>query len=156
MDAKKQLAFLACLVCRMIQQWRQGPFNIIEERIRPTLQKIGEEVLLETLIEEVKMSMEASANFDNNEFINWKISLDADSGIVIAKDKYPTIRVSFDMAWQQRNFGNRYASPSGHGLLVGDKTRKPLAFILKSKYCNYCKTWTKGQEANNNNNNEEV
>jgi hypothetical protein len=79
---------------------------------------------------------------------NWKRSLDANSGIVIAKDKYPTIRVSFDMVWRQRNSGNRYASPSGHGLLVGDRTRKPLAFILKSKFCNYCKTWTK-QEGNN-------
>jgi hypothetical protein len=47
------------------------------------------------------------------------------------------------MAWQQRSSGNRYASPSGHALFVGGHTRKPIAFIIKSKICSYCKSWKK-------------
>jgi hypothetical protein len=104
--------------------------------------------MCETLIEEVKLTMESSSLYDVNEFNNWKSSLDESSGVVIPKHKYPKISASFDMAWQQRNSGNRYNSPSGHGLLVGARTRKPIALVLKSKYCNYCKTW-KRKEANN-------
>jgi hypothetical protein len=34
-------------------------------------------------------------------------------------------------------------SPSGHGVLVGQQTRKPIAFVVKSKRCNICNTWKK-------------
>jgi hypothetical protein len=116
-------------------------FNIIEDRIGPSLQTIVEEVLLESLTEEVRLSMEALDDFDVNEFNNWTDALDGT--LVLAKNKYPAVMASFDMAWQQRNSGNRYNSPLGHGLLVGARTTKPIAFILKSKYCNLCSTWNR-------------
>jgi rubredoxin len=118
-------------------------FTIIEDRISPVLQKLGDDVLLESLMEEVKLEMEASNSFNVCDFDNWKRSLNGNNEVVIPKDRYPKVTVSFDMAWQQRNSGHRYNSPSGHGLLVGGRTRKPIAFNLKSKFCNYCKAWEK-------------
>jgi hypothetical protein len=47
------------------------------------------------------------------------------------------------MAWQQRNSGHKYASPSGHALLVAAKSRKPIALVIKSKLCNYCSSFVK-------------
>jgi hypothetical protein len=52
--------------------------------------------------------------------------------------------ISFDMlGWQQRSSGHRYNSPSGHALLVGGKTRKPVALCIKRKLCNFCCSWEK-------------
>jgi hypothetical protein len=50
------------------------------------------------------------------------------------------------MAWQQRNSGHRYNSASGHGLLVGGLTRKPILMNVKSKLCSVCFTWKKRHE----------
>jgi hypothetical protein len=109
-------------------------FNIIEDRLAPTLQKLGEDILFESLTEEVRLSI--TDEFDAEALAKWE-----QGAVDIPKEKYPRISVSFDMAWQQRSSGNRYNSPSGHSLLVGGKTKKPIAFVLKSKYCNICKTW---------------
>jgi hypothetical protein len=62
-----------------------------------------------------------------------------DKSIDLHKSKYPKVKVSsYNMAWQQRNSGNRYASPSGHALLIGGATRRPLCMVVKSKLCNFC------------------
>jgi hypothetical protein len=72
--------------------------------------------MLENLIEEVKATLEGS-----NDFNIWKQSLHG--SIILDKDKYPKLKVSFDMVWQQRRCsGNRYASLSGHALFVGGVT----------------------------------
>jgi hypothetical protein len=70
----------------------------------------------------------------------WKQSL-TDASLVLDKDKYPKIQVSYDMAWQQRNSGNQYNSASGHALLVGATTRKPVMLTVKSKICGVCAAW---------------
>jgi hypothetical protein len=51
--------------------------------------------------------------------------------------------VSYDMGWQQRSSGRRYASPSGHAFFVGGLSRKPIQLEVKSKICNFCSTWKK-------------
>jgi hypothetical protein len=116
-------------------------FGIVEERLSPILQQVGDDVLMENLVEEVRMSVSLDA------FNLWKDAIDTEEGNdLLSRSEYPVIDASYDMAWQQRNSGNRYNSPSGHGLLVGGRTRKPIALCLKSKYCNYCKTWKKKPE----------
>ena len=50
---------------------------------------------------------------------------------------------SFDMGWQQRGNGHRFNSLSGHALLIGGRSRKPIAFTVKSKLCIYCVAWKK-------------
>ena len=113
-------------------------FPMIEERISPAIKQVSDSILMDNLVEEVRITMEKS-NFDENDFQQWQQSLNG--SIVLSKSKYPQLRVSYDMAWQQRSSGNRYASPSGHALFIGGYTRKPLSMVIKSKLCNYCLTY---------------
>jgi hypothetical protein len=66
-----------------------------------------------------------------------------EGAIPLSRRMYPKLSASYDMAWQQRNSGNRYNSASGHALFVGGITRKPISYIVKSKFCSYCKAWSK-------------
>jgi hypothetical protein len=111
-------------------------FTTIEERIAPSSKGLTKDILLENLMEEVRLIVQ-----ELNDFDIWKQSLDG--SIVLDKSKYPRLCVSFEMAWQQRNSGNRYASQSGHALFVGGFTRKPIAVIIKIKLCYFCKAWKK-------------
>jgi hypothetical protein len=116
-------------------------FTAIEERISPYIQQLTNDILHENLVEEVKASVT-----DPNFFNLW---VQAQQGtLVLSKANYPQVKASYDMAWQQRNSGNRYNSPSGHALLVGGVCRKPLALVVKSKICNLCKTWTAKNDIN--------
>jgi hypothetical protein len=119
---------------------QQRSFGMIEERISSKLHDLTNEILLENLVEEAKLSMEASAVQDHNDFDLWKQSI-GNKNMVLSKNKYPLLLCSFDMGWQQRSSGNSYNSQSGHGLLVGGLTRKPICFVIKSKRCNTCITW---------------
>jgi hypothetical protein len=47
------------------------------------------------------------------------------------------------MAWQQRSSGHNNNSPSGHALMVGAMTRKPVLLCIKSKLCNFCTCFKK-------------
>jgi hypothetical protein len=112
-------------------------FQLIEERIAPRMKKLQDDILLENLIDEVKESLDAI------DFALWKESIKEGATFVLPLDKYPKIKVSYDMGWQQRSSGHKYASPSGHALLVGGVSRKPVALVIKSKICNFCTTWNK-------------
>jgi hypothetical protein len=114
-------------------------FCLIEDRICGHIKKLSEQILIENLVEEVRITMEKSGTLDDNDFMLWKQALDG--SIVLSKSKYPALRVSYDMAWQQRSSGKKYNSPSGHALFVGGYTRKPISMIIKSKLCSYCKNW---------------
>jgi hypothetical protein len=55
--------------------------------------------------------------FNEDDFRHhWKESLDGGNAVVIRK---PHVTCSFDMGWQQRSSGSKYASQSGHAVLVG-------------------------------------
>jgi hypothetical protein len=98
---------------------------------------------MENLTQEVKLTMEKSEAQDHHDFLIWQSSLQPDFVGPLSRAKYPQITVSFDMAWQQRSSGHNYNSPSGHALMVGALTRKPLALCVKSKLCNTCKCYKK-------------
>jgi hypothetical protein len=115
-------------------------FPSIEDRISPFVQKLTKDILLENLTEEVRLCFEASPDHEAIDFQMWQQSL-TDETIVLPTARYAKIDVSFDMGWQQRSSGNRYASPSGDALLVGSRTRKPVAMEIKSKKCNFCSAW---------------
>ena len=60
-----------------------------------------------------------------------------------------SIAVSYDMGWQKRSSGNRYDSMSGHGVLVGCRTKKVIDVIVFSKICQKCQEQAKrGQPMN--------
>jgi hypothetical protein len=115
-------------------------FTLIESRISPAIQEVTRAILLENLIDEVQATMAKANNQDDNDFAQWMESL-TNKNMVLSKAKYPRIACSFDMGWQQRASGVRYNSQSGHGLLVGGITRKPITVAIKSKHCNFCITW---------------
>jgi hypothetical protein len=113
-------------------------FTIIEERIGPAIRTVTNDMLLENLIAEVV----ATKTLSPNDFELWERSL-VDEEFELDKSKYPQIQVSFDMGWQQRNSGHRYNSASGHALLVGGLTRRPVMIDVKSKLCSICYHWKK-------------
>jgi hypothetical protein len=136
-EAVRILGFLMSLPNNTTMEGRS--FGIIEERIGPQIRSLTQQILVENLADEVK----ATKCFDDEaDFERWKAAT-TDKSITIHKSKYAKLRVSYDMAWQQRNSGNRYASPSGHALLMGGITRRPVHLVIKSKICNFCNTWKK-------------
>jgi hypothetical protein len=121
-------------------------FSIIEERISHKIQELNSALMLENLIEEARMTMEASEAHDENDYQLWLEAVNNPGAFVLSQNKYPPLVCSFDMGWQQRSSGNRYNSLSGHALLVGAFTRKPISFLIKSKRCNTCVTWKKANK----------
>jgi hypothetical protein len=123
-------------------------FGIVEERISSIIQLVTTRILRDNLIEEVRLSCEAIPNKDPRDFHLWHNSI-GNKNAVLPLDKYPKVDVSYDMAWQQRSSGRRYASPSGHAFLVGALSRKAIAVDVKCKICNYCSTWKKRHPGDN-------
>jgi hypothetical protein len=110
-------------------------FTIIEERISPYIHRLTDEILHENLTEEVRRTVTPEV------FQLWKSST-VEGVDSLLPHQYPKLDASYDMAWQQRNSGNTYNSPSGHALYMGGKTRKPISLCIKSKLCNICSAWT--------------
>jgi hypothetical protein len=121
-------------------------FGLIENRISNGIQEVTRSILLDNLVEEACLSMENTDFQDRNDYDQWKQSIE-DDAFVLSKNKWPRLVCSFDMGWQQRASGVRYNSQSGHGLLVGGLTRKPICYSLKSKRCNFCITWKSNNKA---------
>jgi hypothetical protein len=112
-------------------------FGIIEERLGPVLRELCNEIIKENLVEEARLSMEASPTQDAMDFKLWKNSLE-DPLCELPMSKRPQLDGSFDMAWQQKGSGHQYNSQSGHGTLMGRLTRKVIGLVIKCKICNYC------------------
>jgi len=116
-------------------------FHIIEERIGPLMRQLTDEVLLENLIEEVRLSSDNESDFET-----WKRSIDPLVATPpLPLERHPRINASNDTAWQQKGSGHTHNSPSGHSLMFGHHTRKPLVYAVKSKVCNYCNAFKKKQ-----------
>jgi hypothetical protein len=79
-------------------------FTAIKERISPYIQKLTADILHENLVEEVKATVK-----DPNDFVLWEQA--QQGALVLSRAKYPQVKASYDMAWQQRS---RYNSASGH------------------------------------------
>ena len=48
------------------------------------------------------------------------------------------LTVTYDMGWNKQSSGHRYDSTSGHGLLIGARSKKVLNFVTLSKQCRFC------------------
>ena len=87
--------------------WMEGrSYPTIEDRIGPTIRSLGDEIVLENLIEEARLSMEACTTQDDNDFLLWRRSL-TDKSFVLSNSKKPRLTVSNDMGWQQKGSGSR-------------------------------------------------
>jgi hypothetical protein len=110
-------------------------FHMIEERIGPYIRELGEEIIRDNLIEEVRSSMLLAGNSDY--FETWKSSL-SDDTVVLDPKRLPWVDASYDMAWQQKGSGHQYNSASGHGSMFGCLTRRIIGLVVKSKMCGLC------------------
>jgi hypothetical protein len=117
-------------------------FSIIEGRISPIIRELCKDIILNNLKEEAKLSMEASGIHDEHDYKVWKDSL-TDKSIKLSIAKMPKLHGSYDMAWQQKGSGHQYNSVSRHGTIVGRRTRKVIALVIKCKVCNQCTAWEK-------------
>ena len=50
------------------------------------------------------------------------------------------------MGWQKRSIGNRYDSLSGHALMIGARTKKPINLVVMAKCCATCAAAEKKEE----------
>lgn len=114
-------------------------FTIVEERVGPLVRQLGDEILLENLTEEVR-----AVTASDNDFDLWRQAVDPSVATPpLDKDKCPSLLCSCDMAWQQKKSGHSYDSPSGHALMFGHHTRKPLMLCIKSRLCSFCTHFNK-------------
>jgi hypothetical protein len=110
-------------------------FTMIEERIGPFIRELGDEIIVENLVEEVRLTMMANNTLDY--FPVWCSAL-TDDTVVLDPTRLPAIDASYDMAWQQKGSGHQYNSQSGHGSMFGSLNRRIIGLTIKSKLCNKC------------------
>jgi len=81
---------------------------------------------------------------NESDFDCWCRSIDPNVATApLSKARRPKINCSSDTAWQQKGSGHTHNSPSGHSLMFGHHTRKPLVYQVKSKICNCCSAFKK-------------
>eukprot|EP00957_Ditylum_brightwellii_P002972 227599-Ditylum_brightwellii.AAC.1 len=94
----------------------------------------------ESLLEEIKLTFEA-------EMREWNVSphprrktITFKEFISLPKKRRPpvTLTVCYNMGWQKRSSGNKYVSILGHAFMVGARSRKVLACLVCSKFCEIC------------------
>ena len=112
-------------------------FSMIEDRLIDTIAEITTKVLEDNIIDEVRASNSAEV------YKRWYNSQFGDSDPLDDSD-CPIMDASFDEGWQQKKSGHTRDSPSGHGLMFGDKIRNALVLQIKSKLCRLC--WARQRE----------
>ncbi len=112
-----------------------GTFKNMEERLAPFIEQLKDSIILENIIQEVKLTGQLS----EDDFNWWVRSIQPGyEGMAFPPALYPKIKAGFDAAWQQAGSQHTCDSPSGHGTLFGAGTGKCLGIGIKSKLCNWC------------------
>lgn len=105
-------------------------FAKTEKETAPLVTAIAEEAMFRNLVEEVSLSEDVPSQFNLQE---WREAVESgDEG----HQSFPQVRASTDMGWQQRK--PSLDSLSGHAFLFGCRTRKPMWWCVKAKYCRVC------------------
>lgn len=73
--------------------------------------------------------MLSTLNLENNRVDQFMLHL---------PDPCHQIRASFDMGWQVRSSGGKYASPTGHVFLIGAVSKKIMDSVVFNKRCRVC------------------
>jgi len=99
-------------------------FHRIEMMMKPTINKISDESMKQALWEEI------DSTIGTERCNEWK------RGNVRPEDVKLT--VTYDMGWQKRSSGHKYDSTSGHGFMLGARTKKIIDSQCMSKECRVC------------------
>jgi len=123
-----------------------GPrsFGNIEAFIGPVLTKFADKLVHEhNLSAEVQVVLgDKKDDAGNGLFDSWKNGL-------LPQESWPRLTTSGDMGWQGRSSGKSYNSLSGDAMLVGQHTRKPVAWHVMGKACSFCQGWNRGKKGKN-------
>ena len=125
---------LASLGLPNTAMWRKLHYKHCEE-ISEKIQQISEEVIEESLLNEIKETMKNKYNSTYRKataFLSDIKVRNHNKKIEVGLD------VSFDMGWQRRSTGHSYNSRSGHAFLIGMQTKKVISMII---FCKDCKTY---------------
>jgi len=86
-------------------------FNVLEKYTYEAVQGVKETSQLQAVEDESLATVMAETNTIEHNLLEDELPLHR-------------IQASFDMGWQVRSSGHKYASPTGHGLLIGALTKK--------------------------------
>jgi len=109
------------------------------------LVQVADELVCETsLVEEVRLCLGNKKDENNNLcFDLWKQG-------TLPRVHWPETTTSGDVGWQGRSSGNACNSLSGDAVLVGQQTRRPIAWHIMGKACSFCQGWKRGVKGRNN------
>ena len=111
------------------QGWEKRTFKLMEEKVGVAERSVCDLAVEEALQLEIKLTLET----EGKSYEEWLALPDGE------KDKQkPKLTVSYDMGWQQRSSGHKYASNSGHGFIIGGLSRKVVGMVVFSKLCSTC------------------
>jgi len=99
------------------------------------IQEVTKAALEANLLEEVRLTMQDD---DDSDYDAWLAAVNSNEGVDLDTAQYAKINGGTDMAWQKRASGRLYNSLSGHELIIGAKTRKPIIMCVKTKFCRVC------------------
>ena len=102
----------------------QSAFSKIEQRISQPIQECTDEIVLENLREEVKLTFGDKTDNNNNKLHDLWLEKK------LTQEMWPRIGGSTDMGWQQKGSGRLRNSQSGHALVIAPLTRKALVKAL--------------------------
>jgi hypothetical protein len=117
-------------------------FAVIEQEMHAKIVEVAEKLVHRQVFLEVRAATEGT-DFDYDE---WEAAVN-DPSREYPLEKYPRLTTPMDGAWNQRSAGRSYNSPSGFAILNGGKTRKPIAYSLRSTFCRKC-SYFKSQHPN--------
>ena len=96
----------------------------VQEAIRPAIIELSEKSMVKVRQDEVL----ATVGEDKSNL--WKQKK--------IEPSHVPLTISYDMGWNKRSSGTKYDSISGHGFVLGSRTKKILQFKVLSKSCSKC------------------
>jgi len=110
-------------------------FPKVEFMMSGQIQEVTKAALEANLLEEVRLTMQDD---DDSDYDAWLAAVNSNEGVDLDTAQHAKINGGTDMAWQKRASGRLYNSLSGHELIIGAKTRKPIIMCVKTKFCRVC------------------
>ena len=112
------------------QGWAKNTFRRVEKHAGLAERVMCDLAIESALQDEIKATLEKEGKLSYKEWLAMSNE---------EKDaNKPKLTVSYDMGWQMRSSGRKYASNSGHGFIVGGLTKQVIGMVVYSKLCRVC------------------
>jgi hypothetical protein len=111
----------------------RSTFGRVERHISPYIIALAEEQMKKNLLEEVELSLDNQCSPFHYDL--WQRCV-VEGDCSIRDEEFARVTAGADMSWQQRRIS--YDSLSGHALMFGSHTHKPIWYNIKQKSCWIC------------------